>query len=63
MKKILVYFLSIFLISLNSHAIPVGGITKFKSLFSKGDEMIDAGSTVANPLMKRPIHHRIQQIY
>ena len=47
MKKILVYFLSIFLISLNSHAIPVGGITKFfKGLFSKGDEMIDAGSTV-----------------
>jgi len=47
MKKILVYFLSIFLISFNSYAIPVGGITKFfKGLFSKGDEMIDAGSTV-----------------
>lgn len=47
MKKILAYSLSIFLISFNSSAIPVGGITKFfKGLFSKGDEMIDGGSTI-----------------
>jgi len=48
MKKILAYSLSIFLISFNSSAIPVGGITKFfKGLFSKGDEMIDVGSTIS----------------
>ena len=32
---------------MNSYAVPVGGITKFfKGLFSKGDEILDAGSTV-----------------
>ena len=47
MNRILVYFLCMFMISLNSYSIPVGGITKFiKGLFSKGDEMIDAGSTI-----------------
>ena len=47
MKKILVYFLSITFLSMNSYAVPVGGITKFfKGLFSKGDEILDAGSTV-----------------
>lgn len=47
MKKFLVYLLSITFISMNSYSVPVGGVTKFfKGLFSKGDEILDAGSTV-----------------
>lgn len=47
MKRFLACFLFLIFISMNSYAVPVGGITKFfKGIFSKGDEVLDAGSTI-----------------